>query len=377
MKRLFFILLSLTLVFSLTLTTFAGAVEVDLTPAYVNVFYRTVDHTLYESQYLIYPFSGNNVTGMPVNLYEDSSDPTKITNTNQGIMISFTDAGSKFLLEYGHTYTLSGAFSVSYLDPNTTNSMDFVMATNNATNQMNLPMDVAVYFSEQVRGYQTVISFTIVFEVNEELPPDFSNKFAYPAIDFYCHATNNVSVNFDVRGVKMKVSSEIGEKAFYQANIDALEELNRTTADQTLQINQTGQQIIESNEDVKNAIDNMWENEYEFTSGLMPDTGEAQGGVDDTISGLEASKDAINTLFNAINTTDEEPCIELPTVHFPFIDVTLEGFGGRFYPLQYLAGMNANIVPIITGIKYVVRGIGYVGLVFFTLKQFNFKEWVK
>lgn len=163
---------------------------------------------------MIYPFSGNNVTGMPVNLYDDSSDPTKVTNTNQGIMISFTDAGSKFLLEYGHTYTLSGAFSVSYLDPNTTNSMDFVMATNNATNQMNLPMDVAVYFSEQVRGYQTVVSFTIVFEVNEELPPDFSNKFSYPAIDFYCHATNNVSVNFDVRGVKMKVSSEIGEKAF-------------------------------------------------------------------------------------------------------------------------------------------------------------------
>ena len=379
MKRIFIVLLSLILVFSLTLSTLAGAVEVTLSPSKLNIFYRTVDSDKYASQYLVYSFTDNKnyIQDIPSALKNDPADSDLVTHENYGFMISFTDAGSKFVPQYGYTYTLSGAFAVSYLDPNVTNSMDFVMANNTGTNQMNLPVDVAVYFTEQVRGYQSIVSFTIVFEINEELDPTFNSLYSYPAIDFYCHSLGSSSLEFDIRGVSLKATSEIGEKAFYQANIDALEELNKTTSEQTLQINETGQQIIESNQEVKDAIDNMWENEYQFTSGLLPDTGEAQGGIDDTITGLDASKDAINTLFNAINTTDEDPCLYLPNVNIPFIDVTLEGFGGRFYPLNYLTAMNGQISPLITGIKYVVRGIGYVGLVFFTLKQFNFKEWVK
>ena len=377
MKKLIAILLLPIVLILLIIPCSALDTDVVLLPKMLSVRYTPTDTDRFEVEYDKFTFSGNTSPSFPPYKYEEGST-TDISHYVNRVEFNFNVMGTSdghMDLQRGYIYTISGSFVVTRRNqsfPNT--SLDFFMSNANITNGAPITGAV-VYFTESMRGSQTMIDFQVIVEITEDFDVTYytGNNFYFPAIGYDARYDGGDVV---VRNINVTKSDSYGEEGFQQANIQALEDLKSATEDQTLKINEAGKNIVESNNAVKDAIDNMWENEYNFVTNMLPSTDESEEEVDGVLDELENAKNSLQVLYEACTTDDDNPCVLLPEIHVPIMDIDVYE-GGYFYPIDYLMQMNNKFEQPLKIIKGVCNGISLIGFVFFLIKQFNFKEWVK
>lgn len=375
MKKIICIPLSFVMAFLLIIPLSALDTNITLLPKTLNIVYQPTDSDRFDTQYNKYYFSGNTSDAFPPYIYEEGST-TDISHYIQVTEFNFSVMGANsghMDLERGFIYTLAGSFAVTNRNTSFPSAVDFSMTNANITDGAEIQGSV-VYFTEKMRGSQTIVDFQIIVEITEDFDTTFftSNQFYFPCISY----TARYEGDLVVRNVDVTKSDSYGNEAFQQANIKALEDLKSATEEQTLQINEAGKNIVESNNAVKDAIDSMWENEYNFVTDMLPGTDDAEGDVNNILEQFEDSTGSLQILFEACTTDDDNPCILLPKISIPFLDIDIYE-GGYFYPLDYLNTMSNKFESPLKIIKAVCNGVAFIGFVYYVMKQFNFKEWVK
>lgn len=377
MKKIISILLLPIVLILLVVPCSALDTDIMLLPKTLSVCYAPTDSQRFQTIYEKYYFSGNTSSAFQPYKYEEGST-TDISHYINRVEFNFNVMGAPsgyMELQRGYIYTISGSFAVTKRNtsfPNT--SVDFFMSNANITDGAEITGAV-VYFTESMRGSQTLVDFQVIVEITEDFDTTFysSNNFYFPTIGYDARYDGGDVV---VRNINVTKSDSYGEEGFQQANIQALEDLKSATEDQTLKINEAGKNIVESNNAVKDAIDNMWQNEYNFVTDMLPSTDESEEEVNGVLDELDNAKNSLQILYEACTTDDTNPCILLPRIYVPIMDIEIYE-GGYFYPIDYLLQMHNGFEQPFKIIKAVCNGVSFIGFVFFLIKQFNFREWVK
>lgn len=322
-------------------------------------------------------FGGNNyLSGISSVYYEDeTSDYHSHEASCLSIQYYNSDASDgRFQFTEGMIYTFSGEF---YVNSSSTNiyGIDFVL-TNYSFVQTRYIPDLALYYSIATRAGRQTVTWEAVFEVpaeSELVSPSFE-EFKYISVEI----GGSFEGNIRVQNMNCKVIDSYGEDAFYDANISALQDLKSATEDQTLQMNEAAGDIVESNERVESAINNMWENEYLYVENAMPDS---LTDVEDITGGIEAINTSLETLYYGqlfeiltIGMAQSRPVLYIPDVDIPFLNINAMK-AGFFYVDTELDKLNPNIMSTMNVLVVFIRWTTLVTICTVTIYKLYRLEW--
>lgn len=217
----------------------------------------------------------------------------------------------------------------------------------------------------------------------------------------YCSLEMSVweqaAVNLNVRLSNVKAQKAIGEDAYYQASVDALNDLNssmngvNSSVNQVnSSVNQVNNSVNELNQSVTNLPQATIDAEYEYTLNMMPDD---EGNIESVTGDVDELTVEIKNEMNGFNDllatfTQREPCIYMPDIIIPLgddvkINLSNTAYGqyvtgeGYFLPMSYLENMNPNIMNWINTAALLVRFVALIS--FFTYgmwKMLRLEWWV-
>lgn len=297
-------------------------------------------------------FNGSNyIANIQSELYLDDTldDPT---HKAQSLGIQYQNSHSNsgtFEFEEGMIYTFSGEF---YVSSSATEIFDvgFYLANLAYTNNIAIP-NMSIYYTVATRAGRKTINWEAVVEATAELTsPEFA-QFGYISVEF----NGSFEGAIRVQNLTCKAINSYGEKAFYDANIDALKGLKESTESQTLVINDVGESIVESNTEVKQAIENMWDDEYTFVSDKLPDTDTEANGIFENISDiLSVNGGIVDTVYSMLTIDEARPCIYLPKVYIPILNIDVWDEGILYFD-SLLNNLNPNILTILNPALILIR----------------------
>ena len=363
------VVLSTSLIFTAAVSV--NATEWTFTPYNLFVQYSAVVQG-YDTYWEYHSFNGSNyISNILPESYLDpeSDDPThKVRCLGIQYLNSNNNTGV-FEFEEGMIYTFGGEFYVSSSD---TNVYDVTFAMSNLayTDSKSIP-NMSIYFTVATRAGRRTVSWEAVVEATEELTSVAFNGYNHISVEF----NGSFEGNIRVQNLTCSAMNNYGEDAFYDANISALEDLKAATGEQTLVINEVGENIVESNREVQNAIDNMWQNEYTFVENSMPDTSE---GEDQILSDVTEEFNKFSPFFGNIHSllsSDlSRPCVYLPEVHIPFLNIHVWD-PTVLYIDTYLESMNGNIMPLINVVVWFVRFVAAVTFLYVGFYKIAKLDW--
>lgn len=149
--------------------------------------------------------------------------------------------------------------------------------------------------------------------------------------------------SFNIRSITQTQTKSIGENAYYQASLDA--------------------------------ITNMPESEYGYIYNSMPDSeGEIDVVQGELIDILTMYDSDIQQLVKVLKTEQARPCIYLPEVHIPFLDVHVWD-NHIFYVDEYLNSMNTQIMVYLETFLGFIRFVLAVTFATYTVYKMSRIEW--
>lgn len=193
-------------------------------------------------------------------------------------------------------------------------------------------------------GYTATYSITAVVKVDDSFNnggiEDYNNTFLALTIrNVFMHSSSNVTVLAN----RMKMTKAIGEDAYYQASLDAIENLPKS--------------------------------EYDYIYNSMPDeTGEVETIYGDFLDILSVFDSDIEALSALLNTQVARPCVYLPSVVIPFMDIEVWD-SHIFYVDDYLNEMNPNIMGSLDAMLYLIRTVALFTFVTVGLYRMIRLEW--
>lgn len=173
----------------------------------------------------------------------------------------------------------------------------------------------------------------------------------------YLDITGTWSGDVTLRNLEQRVSKAVGEDAYYEASLEA--------------------------------INNLPQSEYDFVMSKMPDeqgmADNVNGDIDDMLNEVKLEINGFYDIITAINYN--EPLIYFPSINIPLgdgvnIDVIndtpmrnyIDG-EGFFRPLAMLASMNGNIVSWINTFVVFIRFVAVIGFLTVGLYKMLHVEW--
>lgn len=183
------------------------------------------------------------------------------------------------------------------------------------------------------------------------------------------------TVNISVRLSNVKVQKAIGEDAYYQASVDALNDLNSSVSRVDSSVNQVNNSVNELNQSVEALPEATVNAEHEFIYNSMPD---AEGDIDvikgDILAILSVYDTDIQQLYYALNNQQARPVLYLPEVEIPFLDIHLWD-SQFFYVDAYLNSMNSQIMEYINIVVIFIRIIAIAAFATVGLYRMSRVEW--
>lgn len=315
------VVFSATLIFSLCLTSFAVPALSDTLYCSYGVAYfsplnssagKWVDYEpTINADETVFTFSS-----LPANLvegnYEYSFDSFAFLVTPNSSPVTF---------ENGYVYTYE--FKIRSTRNTNPNLTAFQFGVCNDGFNAALPLADVIYTYDK-SGLTTINYYvTVTINVDDSFP---ANSIPHPDEAFlYLQIRTEWSDTFTMVASNMSVKKSVGEGAYYQASIDAIENLPQT--------------------------------EYDYILSKMPDD---QGYID-TISGdltimhnyFISHTDSIAYLYNYLDTA--RPCMYIPDVKVPFFKNLNIVEDQIFYFDTYLDQMNTDIMPKVNIVVIAIR----------------------
>lgn len=306
-----------TLIFALCISSFAApAVTDNLLCDYGVAHYTPMNSS--GDKWVDYDASANSTndrftfSGLPNVLvqgnYEYSFDSFTFMMYPSNEEISFKD---------GYVYTYNFTVRSTKVSSPSTTSFQFGVCLDGFNDARPL--------SDVVYTYETQGATTVYYYVTATVNVDSSfNQSTIPSPNdawLYLRIATEWSDTFSLIASDLTMKKSVGEGAYYQASLDAIENLPNT--------------------------------EYDFTLNKMPDAEgtveQIQGDIDDMTEELNLQLTNMLGVFTGIS--GEEPLVYMPPMNVPILDIDLHDYMGNyidgkgyFRPLAMIDDMNAGAI---------------------------------
>lgn len=250
----------------------------------------------------------------------------------------------------GYIYTFNYTVAIALVQENVYPTISLGIATTTDTGNISQFVsvgDVTYTYSKNgtsSQGFTYTYSITSVVKVDSTFNngniEDYSNTYVALTID---GIFNQSSANVTVLANRMKVTKAIGEDAYYQASLDAIE--------------------------------NLPQSEYDYIYNSMPDS---EGEADVVIGDINEVYGQFNPFFNQITNLFQsdvaKPCVYLPKVEVPILNIKI--FEPHvFYIDDYLNSMDSGIMEHIEVVVWFIRFVACVGFLYVGFYKITRIEW--
>lgn len=300
---------------------------------YFEMYYPQVNRDNYVFPQIKNPYNG------------DVENPPQLSKVT---LIGYTDPHIDW--KEGYIYTFNYTVAVALVQESVTPTITLGLASlnNSGTISQYTPIgDVTFTYNKtgtSSQGFTYTYSITSVVKVDSSFDngnmEDYNKSYVCLTID---GIFNQSSANVTVLANRMKVTKSIGEDAYYQASIDAIEGLP--------------------------------ESEYDYIYNKMPDeSGEVEVIKGKFIQILGVFDQDIALLLSALNTDVARPCIYMPRVIIPILDIEVWE-AQIFYFDTYLNSLNPNIMIALDPMLYFIRMVVFFGFATYTIYKMIRLEW--
>lgn len=310
---------TLALIFSLCITSFAAPAVNDTLQCDYGVAHYTpmnssadkwVDYqATANSSYDRFTFS-NLPNVLVQGNYEYSFDSFTFMMYPSNESISFQE---------GYVYTYNFTVSSSKVSTPSTTSFQFGVCLDGFNDARPLS---DVYYTYETRGSTAYYYVTATVNVDSSF-----NQSTIPSPDdawLYLRIATEWSDTFTLIASNLTMKKSVGEGAYYQASLDAIENLPNT--------------------------------EYDFTLNKMPDAEgtveQIQGDIDVMTEELNVQLTNVFGVFSGIS--GEEPLVYMPPMNVPILDIDLHDYMGSyidskgyFHPISMIEDMNSGVIHYI------------------------------
>lgn len=300
---------------------------------YFQVYYPQVNRDNYVFPQIKNPYDG------------DVDNPPALSSVT---LLGYTDPYIDWKEGYIYTFNYTVAVALVQEDVYPTITLALATTTSSGTIAQYSPIgDVTYTYTKtgtQNQGFTYTYTITSVVKVDSSFNngniEDYNLTYVALTIDgIFQHSSANVTVLSN----RMKVTKSIGEDAYYQASIDAIEGLPQS--------------------------------EYDYIYNSMPDeAGEVEVIKGKFIQILGVFDQDIALLLSALNTDIARPCIYLPRVIIPILDIEVWE-AQIFYVDDYLDSLNPNIMVALDPMLYFIRMVVFFGFATFTIYKMIRLEW--
>lgn len=330
------VILSTILILALAVNTFAASITQDLDINYASLYYKPLVQGASPLYDLLDPRFTSSYTYFDISNTQGEYENYELASIQ---ILMFPADMSNINLERGYIYTFD--FTIRFNKLNI-EPQDYIFGFGVANEDASLtaPLGDAVFTYNKTGSYY---EFYVTFVVNVEKNLDFSYVGEDEDLYYYLDIIGSWSDELQLRSYKQTVTKAVGEEAYYQASLDA--------------------------------INGLPQSEYDFVYNSMPDSeGEAQvliGDIEEMYAQFNPWLNQITTLFSS---DVSRPCLYIPEVVIPFLDIKV--FDSQiFYVDDYLNNMNADILPKIEILVWFVRFVGCVTFVYYTYYKVVRIEW--
>lgn len=204
-----------------------------------------------------------------------------------------------------------------------------------------VPLADVVYTYDKSGATTINYYVTVTLHVDDTFPAN-----SVPYLDdayLYLQIGTEWSDTFSLRASNMTMRKAVGEDAYYQASLDAIE--------------------------------NLPQSEYNFIYNSMPDAeGEIKVIEGELLDVLQAYDAGIQQLVQIMRIEQAKPCVYLPEVSIPILNIDV--FNNHvFFVDDYLNTMDASIMPKIELVLVFIRLVFCVTFATFTIYKLARIEW--
>lgn len=273
-------------------------------------------------------------------LTEHINDNGNQTDLRSIAVLMYLDDGSNFDFEYGYIYTYNFTFTMTKVDdPDMYLEFGFCDASWSDA----IPFSSVTYtyeYNSRQRLYQYFCTAVLYVDDNFSLG---SLNDDVSSLCCYIDITGSWTGDLTLINKQQTVTKAIGEDAYYQASLDAINQLPQS--------------------------------EYNYIMSLMPDSeGEVelvQGTISDIDDQLRLNYyDSLSGFFTE-GMAISRPVVYMPSIHIPILDIHVRD-AGFFYIDDFLNSMNPNIMASLETLAIVIRWFTLI-----TICTVTFYKWVR
>lgn len=331
------VVLATFLVFCLTFNTFSASVPTALEVYKASVYYAPSvqgGSGIYEEIEPKY-----NETNVEFTIPEHSGEFDG--NNLRSIGVLFYAPNYEIDLQRGYIYTFNFTYRINNIDilPE-----QYVLQFGVCNDDMSQTAPLAdIVFNYAKKGTYYEYYCTAVVDVKSNF--DFSYVAPPQELVYYLDIIGDWKEGSTVilRNYTQTVTKSVGEEAYYQASLDAIEGLPQS--------------------------------EYDYIYNSMPDEeGEINTVKGQFIDVLAVFDEDLAVLTQALTSDVARPCVYLPKVAFPFLDVQVWD-AHIFYIDDYLDSLNPNIMVALEPMLYFIRMVVFFGFITYTIYKMIKLEW--
>lgn len=300
---------------------------------YFEVYYPQVNRDNYVFPQIKNPYNG------------DVDNPPQLSSIT---LLGYTNPYIDWKEGYIYTFNYTVAVALVQEDVYPTITLGLATTTDSGTIAQYAPIGDVTYTYNKTgnssQGYTYTYSITSVVKVDSSFNngniEDYNRTYVALNID---GIFNQSSANVTVLANRMKVIKSIGEDAYYQASLDAIE--------------------------------NLPQSEYDYIYNSMPDeTGEVETIKGQFIEVLAGFNPDLEAFAQALTTDVARPCVFLPSVVIPFMDIEIWE-NQIFYVDSYLDQMNPNIMTALESMLFFIRTVALLTFITVGLYKMIKMEW--
>lgn len=300
---------------------------------YFEVYYPQINRDNYVFPQIKNPYNG------------DVDNPPQLSSIT---LLGYTNPYIDWKEGYIYTFNYTVAVALVQEDVYPTITLGLATTTDRGTIAQYAPIgDVTYTYSKNgnsSQGFTYTYSITSVVKVDSSFNNGNMEDYNYTYVALTIDGIfNQSSANVTVLANRMKVTKAIGEDAYYQASLDAIEGLPQS--------------------------------EYDYIYNSMPDeTGEVETIKGQFIEVLAVFNPDLEALAQALTTDVARPCVFLPSVVIPFMDIEVWD-NQIFYVDSYLNKMNPNIMSALESMLFFVRTVALFTFITVGLYKMIRMEW--
>lgn len=332
--------LTASLILLLAFSVFAeGGETQNIIISYIEGEYQSSNYVLYS------PTSIRNGRYIFANIKQNVIEDDQQKNLMSASILGYAE-NAIVDWQQGYIYTFNYQVTISGINP--TNIPTFTLGISTLSSDQShislyQPLGDCTYTYSSTNNSASY-SITCVVEVNENFDnggiENYNRTFITLSIaNSFLNADSTIIIDTS----NITVNKAIGEDAYYQASLDA--------------------------------IHNLPQSEYGFIYNSMPN---AEGEIDviqgEILDVLSAYDTDIQQLVAMLNVEESRPCLYLPEVHLPFLDVHIWD-NHIFYFDDYLNSMNSQIMVYINTFVTFIRFVLFITFVTVTSYKLTRIEW--